>query len=103
MGCLTAFGIYQRLEGLRPSPSRLECGPSHRSPANIDEFQFSLIKRPHLIRPIKAFSFHRFHAHHLLTLVIYFALSIERWLLEIQLSSKVLPYRQIESPKISGR
>src|SRR5512139_1631721 len=102
MGSLTAFGIYQRFEGLRPSPSRLECGPSHRSPANIYEFQFSLIKGPHLIWPVKAFSFHFFHLYHLLSLLVCSLFSIKRCLLEIQVSSKILSQSQIESSKISG-
>jgi hypothetical protein len=56
MGSLTAFGIYQRLDGLRPSPSLLKCGPSYRSRANIYDFQFSFIEYPHLIRLANAFN-----------------------------------------------
>jgi hypothetical protein len=96
MGSLTAFGIYQRLDRLRPSPSRLECGPSYRSPANIDKFQFSLIKGPHLIRVVKTFSFHLYHLNHLLSLFAHFFLFVKRGLLEIQLSSRILTHNQTQ-------
>src|SRR3972149_777128 len=92
---LTALGIYQRLKRLRPSPSRLERGPSHRSPANIYEFQFSLFEGPHLIRPIQAFSFHSFHPPHLLILSTLFSLSVKRCLRRVQLSREILAHRQI--------
>src|SRR4030042_3069822 len=101
MGSLTTFSIYQRLDRLRPSPSRLESGPSYRSPADIYEFQFSLIKGPHLIRVIKTFSFHFYHLNHLLSLSTHFFLFANICLLEIRLSSKILTHNRLKSSKIS--
>src|SRR4030042_2581865 len=102
MGSLTTFSIYQRLDRLRPSPSRLESGPSYRSPADIYEFQFSLIKGPHLIRVIKTFSFHFYHLNHLLSLSSHFFLFTNICLLEIRLSSKILAH-QLRGSKTSSR
>src|SRR4030042_3470078 len=101
MGSLTAFSIYQRLAKLNPFPPRLECRPSYLSPANIYEFQFSLIKGPHLIRVIKTFSFHFYHLNHLLSLSTHFFLFANICLLEIRLSSRILTDNQLKSSKIS--
>jgi len=69
MGSLTTLCIYYRFDRGCPSPTRLECSPSYRSPPNVDDFQFSLIKRPYLIRFIKTFPFHFCHLNHLLSLL----------------------------------
>jgi hypothetical protein len=67
----------------------LECGPAYGSPANIYEFQFPLIKGPHLIGVIETFSLYFCHFNHLLGVFVRLFPFVKRCLLEIRLSSKI--------------